>query len=281
MKNDTLASPAFPVEVLFAVVKRILVLVIVPLLLLAGWQCAVSLGWWPRTLIASPLEVLVDLSKMTWSGELVAHARVSLGRLLGGFFLGTIFAITLGTFVGLSKTGERMVAPTLQALTPIPPTAWIPLLIILFGIEELSKTALITIGAFGVVYFNTVQGSRGADQKLVEVAETLQKPQRDLVVYVLLPSAAPSILTGMRVALSLSWILLIAAEMVGAKMVSASSRVEGLGLGWLIYDARNFSRPDDMIVGMIAIGLLGKGSDMVMAWLEHRLLQWREAFRGV
>lgn len=262
-------------------VKRLLLSIALPLLLLVAWQSAISFGWWPRTLIATPLDVLVDFAKLIWSGELLAHARVSLGRLLGGFFLGTILAILLGALVGLSKTAERMVAPTIQALSPIPPTAWIPMVIILFGIEELSKTALISIGAFSVVYFSTVQGIRGADQKLVEVAATLEKSRRDLVSYVLLPSAAPSILTGMRVALALSWILLIAAEMIGAKMVSTTSRQEGLGLGWLIYDARNFGRADDMIVGMIAIGLLGKGSDMSMAWLEKRVLRWREAFSGI
>jgi sulfonate transport system permease protein len=202
-------------------------------------------------------------------------------RLFSGFLLGSLLAVILGSLVGLSLTAERMVAPTVQALAPIPPTAWIPLLIILLGIGEASKVALIAIGAFSVVYFSTVQGIRGADQRLVEVAAILEKSRRDLVMYVLLPSAAPSILTGMRVALSLSWILLIAAEMVGAKMISASSRIQGLGLGWLIYDARNFSRPDDMIAGMIAIGLLGKLTDMAMARVEEVALAWREVFKGV
>lgn len=261
--------------------KKIAVGVVVPLLLLTLWQCAVTFNWWPRTLIASPLNVLADFWKLSVSGELFAHARVSATRVFIGFVSGTMLAILLGSFVGLSKTMERMVAPTVQALTPIPPTAWIPLLIIALGIGNASKVALIAIGSFAVVYLNTVQGIRGADQKLVEVATTLQKPRRDLVLYVLLPSAAPIIITGMRVALGLSWILLIASEMIAAKMVSASSRFEGLGLGWLIQDARNFSRPDDMIVGMIAIGLLGKLTDMAMAALEKRLLSWRQAFEGV
>lgn len=261
--------------------KTAIFAVAVPTLLLASWHFAVMLGLWPRTLIAPPGEVLIDFVKLTLSGELLAHARVSIGRLLGGFFLGTALALIVGSVVGLSKVSERMFAPTIQALTPIPPTAWIPLLIILLGIGEESKVALIAIGAFGVVYFNTVQGIRGADQKLVEVATTLQKSRRDLTLYVLLPSAAPSIITGMRVALGLSWILLIAAEMIAARMVSDSSRLSGLGLGWLIYDARNFSRADDMIVGMITMGLLGKISDMLMARVEGRVLGWRDAFKGV
>jgi sulfonate transport system permease protein len=227
------------------------------------------------------LDVLKDFAKLAWSGEIFSHAWVSIGRVLGGFVLGTILAVALGSLVGLSSIAERMVAPTIQALAPIPPTAWIPLLIILLGIGEMSKLALIAVGTFSVVYVSTVQGIRAVDQKLVEVAMMLEKPRRDLVFYVLLPGAAPNIMTGMRVALGLSWILLIAAEMVAAKMVSASTRTEGLGLGWLIYDARNFSRADDMIVGMIAMGLLGKASDMMMARLERQLFSWRESFKGI
>jgi sulfonate transport system permease protein len=252
-----------------------------PVALLAIWQCAVAFGWWPRTLIASPADVLADFWRLLATRELLAHARVSLVRLIGGFGLGTITAIVLGSVIGLSKTAERMLAPTLQGILPIPPTAWTPLIIILLGIGEGSKTALIAIGAFGVVYFSTLQAIRGADQKLVEVAMMLQKSRRDLTFYVLLPGALPGILTGMRVALGLSWILLIAAEMIAASIVSGSTRLQGLGLGWLIYDARNFSRADDMIVGMITIGLLGKLTDMLMGRLQGRLLEWREVFQGV
>ena len=254
---------------------------VVPILLLTFWQVAVGSGWWPRTLIASPAAVVVDFWKLTVSGELPAHARVSLGRLILGFGLGTTLAIILGSIVGLSRTAERTLAPTLQGLLPIPPTAWTPLIIILLGIGEGSKTALIAVGAFGVVYFSTLQAIRAADQNLVEVALMLQKRRRDLTFYVLLPGAIPGILTGMRVALGLSWILLIAAEMIAASIVSGSTRLQGLGLGWLIYDARNFSRADDMIVGMVTIGLLGKMSDKAMDFLQRWLLQWRATFQGV
>jgi sulfonate transport system permease protein len=252
-----------------------------PILLLIMWQSAVAYEWWPRTLIAAPSDVFTDFARLTASGELLAHARVSLVRLLAGFFFGAAAAVVLGTFVGLSKVAERALAPTIRAILPIPVTAWIPLIIIIFGIEESSKIALIGIGVFGVIYFSTVQGIRGADQKLVEVAAVFEKPHSDLSLHVLLPSALPSIITGMRVALGLAWILLIAAEMVGAKMVSSSSRLGGLGLGWLIYDARNFGRSDDMIVGMLTIGILGKLTDMTLERIERRVLRWRQAFTGV
>jgi sulfonate transport system permease protein len=279
--NWSIPTPVIRPGELIARKKSLPLIIGVPVTLVALWQFAVATGWWPRTLIASPADVVRAFWRLTATGELPAHALVSLGRLFGGFGLGTTAAIILGSTVGLSKTAERLLAPTLQGLLPIPVTAWTPLIIILLGIGELSKTALIAIGAFGVVYFNTLQAIRGADQNLVEVAMMLQKSRRDLTFYVLLPGALPGIITGMRVALGLSWILLVAAEMIAANIASGSARLQGLGLGWLIYDARNFSRADEMLVGMITIGLLGKLSDMLMSFLQRRLLKWRQAFQGV
>jgi sulfonate transport system permease protein len=190
--------------------------------------------------------------------------------LILGFTIGTLIGLVLGVMVGTSKFAERLFAPTIQFLAPIPPIAWIPLLIILIGIGEASKIGLIIIASFVVVYLNTVQGIRSTDQKLVDVAHVLRKSNKELIKKVLLPSATPHIFTGMRIALGLSWILLIAAEVI------ASSK----GLGWLIWDSRNFSRPDDLFVGIIMIGILGKLSDMVLVAFEKQLTHWRTVFQG-
>lgn len=251
--------------------KALAIPTIFPIFLVAIWELAVRFGWWPRTLIAAPSQVLQDFLTLTLSAQLLEHSLISLGRLLGGFLLGSTLGVLAGSLVGLSKLFERLLAPTMQFLAPVPPVAWIPLLIILLGIGESSKIALITIGVFFVIFVNTFQGIRGADQKLVEVAQVYEKKFGELLLYVLFPSALPSILTGMRVALGLAWILLIAAEVIASEK----------GLGWLIWDARNFSRPDDMIVGMVTVGILGKLSDSLMARLETSLLQWRQAFKGV
>ncbi|HEX9732909.1 MAG TPA: ABC transporter permease [Thermoanaerobaculia bacterium] len=261
--------------------KKFALNLVIPIILVAVWQLAVSEDWWPRTLIASPREVGASLLDLLRSGELLAHARVSLIRLMSGFALGAGVALVLGSAVGLSTIAQRVFDPTIQALTPIPPPAWIPLLIIFFGIGETSKVGLIAIGAFGVVYLNAVQGIRSTDQRLVEVAQVLSKRRWELITRVLLPSATPTVLTGMRVALALSWILLIASELISARMASEVVRAQGLGLGWLIFDARRFSRPDEMIVGMISMGVLGKLTDMAMLRIQNRLLVWRESFAGV
>lgn len=243
---------------------------LVPLGLLSLWELAVGYGWWPRTLIAAPSEVVVNFLRLLMSGELLVHITVSLQRLLAGFVLGSGVAIVLGVVVGFSRLAERMLSPTVQVLAPIPVVAWIPLLIILLGIGETSKIVLVALGTFFLIFFSTVQGIRSTDRKLVEVAYIYQKTPLQLAWHVLLPSALPHILTALRAALGLSWILLIVAEVIA----SAS------GLGFLIWDARNFSRPDDMIVGMLTVGLLGKWSDQLLAGLQGRLLQWRQSFQG-
>ncbi len=250
---------------------NILLYSVVPVLLLMVWEFAVRVGWWPKTLIASPLDVIYDLWQLLISGQLIRHTGASLFRLFSGFLIGTITGVLFGSWIGLSKLGEKLLSPTFQVLAPIPPVAWIPLLIITLGIGEGSKIALIAIGAFFVIFVNTVQGIRGTDQKLTEVALLYEKSHTDLTLFVLLPSAAPNILTGMRVALGLSWVLLIAAEVI------ASSD----GLGWLIWDARNFSRPDDMLVGMLAVGILGKISDSAIIALQKYALRWYQGFKGV
>lgn len=249
--------------------KNILPLII-PLALLIVWEWSVRSGFLPNTLIASPSQVVRNFFELVVSGKLLVHSLVSLYRLITGFAIGTLIGLALGVMVGTSKFVEKLVAPTIQFFAPIPPIAWIPLLIILLGIGEASKIGLIIIASFVVVYLSTVQGIRSTDQKLVDVAHVLRKSNKELIKKVLLPSATPHIFTGMRVALGLSWILLIAAEVI------ASSK----GLGWLIWDSRNFSRPDDLFVGIIAIGILGKLSDMALVSVEKELTKWRTIFQG-
>ncbi len=250
--------------------QQIILPFLIPIVILLVWEWSVTSGLLPNTIIASPLQVASDFFELTINGKLLTHSLTSLYRLTLGFTIGTLIGLALGIAVGTSKFAERLLAPTLQFLAPIPPIAWIPLLIILLGIGEGSKIGLIIIASLITVYINTVQGIRSTDQKLVDVANVLRKSNKDLITKVLLPSATPHIFIGMRIALGLSWILLIAAEVI------ASSN----GLGWLIWDSRNFSRPDDLFVGIIAIGILGKLSDMALVVIEKELTRWRTVFQG-
>lgn len=255
----------------FDVFLTVLQYAILPLALLVAWETAVRYGFLPQTLIATPTQVFFKFVTMLVSYQLFDHAAVSLFRLISGFALGTALGVFFGTVVGTTRLGARVLEPSILSLIPIPPIAWIPLLIILFGIDDSSKIFLVSIGSFCTLFIHTAYGIRATDRNLVEVADVLGKSHLNRVWNILLPSALPGILSSMRVALALSWTLLIASEVI------ASSK----GLGWLIWDSRNFSRPDDMIVGMVAIGILGKLTDWLLVITERYLTRWRVTYRDV
>lgn len=250
--------------------KNRLIGLIVPTCLIIVWEVSVRRGWIPATLIASPSEVLASFQVFLLDGSLLKHSGVSLYRLFAGFLSGSLLGLVVGIGVGLLKSLDRLLSPLLQFLAPIPPIVWIPLFIIFFGISEMSKIVLLSVASFFVLFINTVQGIRSVDNKFVDLAHVYQKSNYQLVKEVLIPAALPSIFVGLRLALGLSWILLIAAEVV------ASSK----GLGWLIWDSRNFTRPDDMFVGIITIGVLGKITDQVLIRIENHFTSWKQKFAG-
>ena len=250
---------------------RILQGSIMPCILLLTWELAVRVGFFPNTVIASPTQVSFKFFIMIGDLRLFKHSYVSLGRLLIGFTIGTALGVLLGSIVGYSRSAAGLLEPLILILIPVPPIVWIPLLIIIFGIGELSKISLIAIAGSCILFIHTAYGIRSADKNLVEVAYVLEKSRRSLFLKILLPSAIPNILSSMRIAMTVSWALLMASEII------ASSK----GLGWLMWDARNFSRPDDMIVGMITVGILGKLTDSMLVRIEKNLTRWRRVYGDV
>jgi len=241
---------------------------IVPILILIVWDLSVRLGYVPSTLVASPLDTLKDFWTLSADGTLGQHALISIIRLSLGFSLGTVIGIIFGAFVATNKLTAKLFEPTISVLAPIPAIAWVPLLIMLCGIGETSKVLLIAVGTFFVVSTHVIVGIRATPRDLVELAQVLRKSAWDCFCFVLFPSALPEIFVGMRVAMGLSWTLLLVSEII------ASSD----GLGWLIWDARNFSRPDDLFVGMICVGLLGRLSDMALVAVERVCTRWRSTY---
>lgn len=244
--------------------------VIVPLAFLLFWEVAVRSGWWPQQIVAAPTEVLARFGKRFSDGTLWLHSVASMKRLLAGFLIGGILGTILGFGAGIMRPLERLLGPVVRLLAPIPPVAWIPLLVIVFGIGEWSKLGLLAIGTFFVLYLASFEAVRTTDQRLVDVARVFEKSTWDLTWTVFVPSALPQVLVGARTALALSWILLIAAEVI------ASSD----GLGWFIWDSRNFSRPADMVVGMIAVGILGGATDWLVVRVSSRFLSWRTDYQA-
>jgi sulfonate transport system permease protein len=237
---------------------------LLPLLALAAAELGVRAGLVPANLLPPPSEVWNALTWLAANG-LGGHAQAA------GFAAGAALALPLGALVALDRRAERLLDPSFQALRAIPSLAWVPLLLLWFGIDETPKVILIAIGAFFPVYMGVVAGIRGVDRKLIEVGRLYRLSAVALARRVLLPAALPSVLTGLRNGLGLAWMFMVAAELI------AASR----GLGYLLTDGRESSRADIMLAAIVLLALLGKLSDGLMQSLEHRLLAWRDSHGNV
>ena len=239
---------------------------LLPALALLGAELGVRAGLVPANLLPPPSSVFEALSWLFDNG-LGAHIGASALRVAAGFAAGALLALALGALVALDRTAARLFDPSFQALRAIPSLAWVPLLLLWFGIDETPKVILIAIGAFFPVYMGVVAGIRGVERSLVEVGLLYRLSPFALARRVLLPAALPSVLTGLRNGLSLAWMFMVAAELI------AASR----GLGYLLTDGRETGRADIMLAAIVLLALLGKLSDSAMGAVERRSLAWRDS----
>lgn len=243
---------------------------LVPALLLGAWVAVTSvLRWFVPSQLPSPALVLEAFRELVVSGELEPHLAASVGRIVVGFTAGAVAGTLLATLVGLSRKAERLLDPTLQALRAIPSLAWVPFLLLWLGIGELPKLVLVAIGAFFPVYVNGAAGIRNVDRRLLEVGRLHGLAGARLARHIVLPAAAPALLTGLRLGLGQAWLFLVAAELI------AASR----GLGFLLIDGQNGARTDLMVVSIALLALLGKLADQAVRSVEQRLLGWSDGFR--
>ncbi|WP_017907135.1 ABC transporter permease [Pseudomonas asplenii] len=264
----TLDTPAPTADTPSAWPRRLKGLLL-PVLIIALLETVVRLGWVPAYQMPAPSDILLTLRDLG-EGALWKHIGASLLRVLSGFAIGTGLALVFAAWVGLSREAEAYLEPTFAGLRSIPSLAWVPLLLLWLGIDETSKIVLIAIGAFFPVYLNGVAAIRNIDRKLVEVGQMLGFSRYRLVRRILLPAALPGLFTGLRSGMSLAWMFLVAAELIAATK----------GLGYLLSDGRETSRPDIVLAAIIVLALLGKLSDGLLAGLEKRLLAWRDTFSG-
>ena len=241
----------------------------VPVAILLMLEIAVRVGWVQSYQMPAPSEIATTLTDLA-DGALWKHIGASLTRVLSGFVIGAGLALVFAAWVGLSREAEAYLEPTFAGLRSIPSLAWVPLLLLWLGIGETSKIVLIAIGAFFPVYLNGVAAIRNIDRKLVEVGQIFRFSQRQMIVHVFLPAALPGLFTGLRSGLSLAWMFLVAAELIAATK----------GLGYLLSDGRETSRPDIVLAAIIVLAVLGKFTDGVLAMLERRFLAWRDTFKG-
>lgn len=238
-----------------------------PLLLLALWSLATALDWAPEQILVSPLQVLRSAADMVASGELQQHLSISLLRLMGGFALGSAAGIAFGILVGLSAPLRSFTAPTFHVLRQMPSVALIPLFILLFGIGESFKIFIVVKATFFVVALAVIDGVTSVPQRYLEVAAVLRLSPWQAVRKVVLPAIVPATLTGVRIALGRSWMVL-----VGAELLAADS-----GVGQMMEMGRQMFRLDVVMVGVVLTGLVGFALDRGFLLLEAWLMRWQRS----
>ncbi|MDT5260338.1 MAG: sulfonate transport system permease protein [Mycobacterium sp.] len=248
-----------------AKVPRALAGLVVPVLLLVIWKFVTSSGLFSASQLPAPGDVVTALGGLIRRGELWTHLQASLSRVLFGYLAGAVAALALGSLVGLSVIARTLLAPTVASLRTVPSLAWVPLLLLWFGIDETPKLILVAIGAFFPIYTTTASALAHVDAHLVEVGRAYGRRGGSLLTTVMLPAAAPELVNGLRLGLANAWLFLVAAELI------ASSK----GLGFLLIDSQNTGRTDVMLLAIVLLAGLGKLSDAVLGTLEHRMVRRR------
>jgi sulfonate transport system permease protein len=242
--------------------------VLSPVALVVLWQIGCSNGLISGRTLAAPSQVIGSVVALTADGSLQHHLLVSLGRVAKGMVIALSVGGGLALLSGLSRAGEYVIDAPMQMLRTLPVLALIPFFIIWFGIGEVPKVALVAVAAVFPIYLTLYSGIRGVDPKLVELAKVIGLSRGALIRHVILPGALPTALVGVRYSLGIAWLILVAAEQVNATS----------GIGYLMNDARDFMRIDIMVVGLLIYALLGLAVDILVRWLERRLLGWRPSF---
>lgn len=236
-----------------------------PLVLLLAWQLGSALRLIPEDVLPAPTLIADAGFELLRTGQLAAALQVSGTRVVQGLLLGGLVGVALGIAVGLSRWFEATVDPSMQMLRALPHLGLIPLFILWFGIGELPKVLLVALGVSFPLYLNTSSAIRQVDPKLFETAQVLGFSFWQRLRTIIVPSAAPQVLVGLRQSFAIAWLTLIVAEQINADR----------GIGFLINNARDFLRIDIIIFGLIVYALLGIGTDAVVRVLERRATRYR------
>ncbi|MCU0631813.1 MAG: ABC transporter permease [Methanolinea sp.] len=244
---------------------------LLPILLVVGWEIA---SWIINNpFIVPSLTTVIPILMHPLSteytlgtGSMVENASISIQRVGLGFLVAAAVAIPLGILMGRSTLLNDFFDSTIELLRPIPPLAWVPLALAWFKIGLTSIVFIIFIGAFFPILLNTIDGVRSVKKTWLEVATTLGAKERQIMAKVVLPGAAPTIWTGLRVGFGIAWMCVVAAE-----WLPGISK----GLGYLILYAYNFGQTNLIIAGMVVIGVIGLLIDFVFKRVERRWFSWR------
>ena len=236
-----------------------------PLGLLLAWELAAQTGFIDVRFFPAPSTIIVALWRMLMSGELIEHILISLQRISLGFLLGGIPAILIGIAMGISRPVHALIDPLITATFPIPKSAILPFILLIFGLGELSKVVMVAIGVFFPIAINTTAGVLQIPPVYRDVGRSFNASHWDTFRTIALPGALPFIMTGIKLGAGLALILIAVAEMVGAKS----------GIGYMIWSAWETFAVARMYVGLFVIALIGFGVSFLLREIERWVIPWK------
>lgn len=236
-----------------------------PLLLLGIWELSARLGLIDTRFFPAPITILHTLIGLMDSGVLWINTWASLQRLFWGFLLGGIPALVLGVVMGLSRPVRAAIDPLIAATYPIPKSAILPLILLIFGLGEASKIVMVAIGMFYPICINAVAGVLEINKIYLDVGKNFQAGRWQTFRTIALPGALPFIMSGIKLGVGMGLILIAIAEMIGAKS----------GLGYMIWNAWEILSVDTMYVGLIMIAVIGYLFSLILNELERWIIPWK------
>src|SRR5215468_7102785 len=243
--------------------------VVTVLVILAAWTVATTLFRVSPLVLPSPRAMGGELRTLLDTGyggkPLRVHIVASLFRSLTGLVAGIALAVPIGLAMGHSRRLSAALVPIFGFFRPIPPIAFIPLMILWFGIGELSKILIIFAASFNYTVLNSAAGMRAVPEQLIRKGQNLGLTRGQLFTSVMLPAAMPHVFTGIKTSTAVSWAIVVAAELIAAQE----------GLGFIIQDAGTFFRITDVFFGIIIIGLIGVSLELAISFIERRTLHWQ------
>ncbi|WP_211176975.1 ABC transporter permease [Pseudonocardia acidicola] len=241
--------------------------VLTPIVLLALWEVLARTGLIDARFFPAPSSVFDRMVALMASGELWIHVGASLQRLFLGFWLGLVPAIVLGVVMGLNRSVRAAISPLVSGTYPIPKSALLPLILLIFGLGEMSKIVMVAIGVFYPVVINTMAGVVQVSSMHYDVARNFGAGRWQVFRTVAVPGAMPSIMTGIELGAGLGLILIAIAEMVGAQT----------GLGFMIWNAWQLYSVETMYVGLLVVALIGFGLSALLGALGRLLMPWQRS----
>lgn len=236
------------------------------LTLIIIWQILALLDLYNQVLLPSPTDISKALVNMMLSGGLLIDIIMSLKRVIIGFIIATILGSTLAIILLQNKTVAEYISAIIEIIRPIPPIAWIPIAILWFGIGDKPAFFIVTLGSFFPIFVNLFEGVRQVEPKFLTIAKSFDAPRSQVLRDIYFPLSLPYLISGMRIGLGVAWMSVITAELVGAQN----------GLGYMMQLNRVLLQTQNVMAGMLIVGVLGFGLNRLMIWVEKLALPWQQ-----